>query len=163
MQRTNESDITIAGIFRAGDPLRRVVQAYAGGTPYAVAFYGHIYEALGRAACPREGQNYLVTARPEAFEAGTVAAFETIFQADRVHFVVWQDRCRPFYALPETIRLGGLHYIETVEHLDAVIHSVAAVQQRRVVAAPILNGPALTLPNEPLTEDEMDALLGVGL
>ncbi len=163
MRQTSEFNITIAAIFRVGDPLRRVVQGYLGNRPCAVAYYEHVYEALGRAPRPREGQVCLVTARPETFEAGAAAAFEAVFQRENIHFAVWQDRRRPYYALSDAIRPGRLHYIETVEDFEAVLHSVAAAQQRPAGAAPILTGSALMLPNEPLTEDEMDALLGVGL
>ena len=162
MAYSDESNLMIAAVLKAADPLRSVVQGCASGNVCRVVFYGHIYDALAQLPQPRAEQTVLVTARTELFKSGVTAAFEAIFKAAPVHFAVWHDRGVPLVSQPQANCCGRLHYIETAGQFDALLKNLMAARPP-VSRPPILAGSAIKLPDTPLTEDEMDALLGVGL
>jgi hypothetical protein len=166
-QKSEKFSMTILTLLRAADPLREVLREYASVKGFGLLCYSHLYEALSRMPLANTAGHTLIIARPEGFSLYGPAAFETLVSKENTHYLLWLDHSEFLYLPERQSRHSGLHRIHTIRQLDAFIEHIdktAQASPERVQSnRPTPPRRPLSLQTEPLSNEELDALLGVGL
>jgi hypothetical protein len=166
MVKNEKNNTTILAIFRAADPLREVLQDYTFCKGYGVIYYDHLFDALSRMPMIENAHITFIVLRPEELTSEGMTAFETLSGNENTHFVVWLGKEERFAAAYHHLRPGKLHCVENLIQLDILLNTIKPA----LPAEKILSGKSPSscrnraeFRAEPLSDEELDALLGVDL
>ena len=166
-QKNEKFNMTILAILRAADPLREVLRDYASVKGFGLLCYSHLYEAISRMPIANTSGLTLIIARPEGLSPHGPAAFETLVSKENTHYLLWLDRSEFPYLPGRQSRHSNLHSIQNLRQLDAFIEPIDKTAQASPKShqgdRPTPSRRPLSLQTEPLSNEELDALLGVGL
>lgn len=166
-QKNEKNSMTILTILRAADPLREVLRDYASVKGIGLLCYSDLCDAIGRMPIANTAGHTFIIARPEGLAPCGPAAFEALLSKENTHYLLWLDHSECPYRPGQQSRHGGLHSIQNIRQLDAFIEHIDTTV-RTALQSPQNDRPTpprrpLSLQTEPLSNEELDALLGVGL
>lgn len=168
MLKSEKSDTTILALFRTADPLREVLQDYAFCKGYGLFCYDHLFDALSRMPIIDRTHKMIVALRPEKLTSGSMAAFEALAGKENTHYVVWIDAGECYSPSGRHTRPGKFHCVKNLLQFDALLNSIE-IAPPTTAQASLPSTPPVPCRNrvnfhaEPLSEDELNALLGAGL
>lgn len=163
MRSRHDMDITILAIFRPGDPVRQILRDYAAGAGGVVCCYDHLFDALGRMPIMDNPHTAVIVARPETLTAAA-AAFEPLVNADATHYVLWLDG-NDSSLRQWPLRPSNLHTARTAAEFGDILSRLqpVPVPPSCPKTATPTGRRSMKLNTAPLSEAELDALLGAGL
>lgn len=167
MSKGTQYSTTIAAIFRPADPVRQMLRDSAFGHGFSISLYDHLLDAVSRIPLTPCAAATLIITRPETLSAEGVAAFDMLLGRESTHYALWLEdsdthsvlRQYPLAIRPHPIE-NALRLGELLDHIES--HRSHAVSQACVP-------PQLTscrrpdLPRQPLSSEELEALLEIGL
>jgi len=167
MQKNMIYSTTIVAIFRPADPMREILRDYASCKGCAVLFYDHQIDAISRMPIASDAHATLIASRPEGLSSGGMAAFDMLTAKDTTHYALWVEHGEHRHAAGHSCHLNPVHSVENLHQFDALVKSLDSVGHRTpplgLGKLPVSSGRLLNIPNVPLSAEELDALLEVGL
>jgi hypothetical protein len=165
-QKSEMNNATILAIFKPADPLREILRDYAFGKGHVLFCYNDVFDALSRMPIMDSARNTIITARPETLLPNVAAAFEPLVNPDATHCILWLDGDRYPGIGQWHSRPAYLHIADNLARFDAVLKSIrpaTRINHKPPSIPPVPSRRTLNLRAAPLTEEELDALLGAGL
>ena len=166
-QKSEKNSMTILTLLRTADPLREVLRDYASVKGFRLLCYSDLCDAISRMPIANTPGHTLIIARPEGLAPCGPAAFEALISKENTHYLLWLDHSECPYLPGWQSRHGGLHSIQNIRQLDAFIEHMDKTAQASPQCVqsdrPTPPRRPLSLQTEPLSNEELDALLGVGL
>lgn len=166
MQKNKKYSTVILAIFRPADPVREILRDYASCKGCGLLFYDHLLDALSRMPITDAAPRTLITARPEGLSSDGVAAFEMLMSKDNTHYALWLDRGEYRYTAGRYLRPTLLHNVENLHQFDAILKNIESASQKTpppcLSEPPAIRRRPFSVPSEPLSSEELDALLEIG-